>query len=108
VTTFLKFHLHFLSREKKTKQKKMPVSRGVSHFPARRRRGRSVRKLARLRFGFGGLRQSARLFPSAPPMLGAGQRESIKPLSQKNRIQSPFGGVNLPAFEKGLLKGDRN
>ena len=42
--------------------------------PARRRCGRSTRKLARLRLGYGGLRQSARFFPSAPPMLGAGQR----------------------------------
>jgi hypothetical protein len=47
----------------------------VPLYPARRRGGRSTRKLARLRLGSGGLRQSARLFPSAPSMLGAGQRE---------------------------------
>jgi hypothetical protein len=40
--------LHFLSREKKTKQKKTPVSRGASHCPARRRGGRRTRKLAHL------------------------------------------------------------
>jgi len=44
--------------------------------PARRRGGRSVRKLARLRQGYGWLRQSARFILSASPMLGAGQRES--------------------------------
>ena len=36
--------------------------------PARRRGGRSARKLA-------SLKQSARFNPPAPPMLGAGQRE---------------------------------
>jgi len=35
--------------------------------------GRSARKLALL---FAGLKQSARFFPSALPMLGAGQRET--------------------------------
>jgi len=43
--------------------------------PARRRCGRSTRKLDRLRLGYGGLRQSARFIPSAPPMLGVGQWE---------------------------------
>jgi len=46
--------------------------------PARRRSGRSTRKLTRLRFSYGGFRQSARFFPSAPPMLGAGQWENQK------------------------------
>jgi hypothetical protein len=48
----------------------------VPLYPARRRCGRSARKLTRLRLGYGGLRQSARFFPSAPPMLGAGQWEN--------------------------------
>jgi hypothetical protein len=40
----------------------------------------------------GGLRQSARLFPSASSMLGAGQRE-FKKHTFKNRFQAPFKGA---------------
>jgi len=47
-------------------------------YPARRRHGRSTRKLARLRLGYGELKQSARFFPSVPSMLGAGQWENQK------------------------------
>jgi len=42
--------------------------------PARRRYGRSVRKLTRLRQGYGGFKQSARIDPAASSMLGAEQR----------------------------------
>ena len=38
--------VHFLPRGRKPNQKKTPVSRGASHFPARRRCGRRTRKLA--------------------------------------------------------------
>jgi len=44
----------------------------VPLYPADRRCRRSTRKLATLKTW---LRQSARFNPSAPPMLGAGQRE---------------------------------
>jgi len=40
----------------------------------------------------GGLKQSARFFLSAPPMLGAGQREE-KPHNVKNSFQAPFEGA---------------
>ncbi len=62
--------LFFSGKEKESKETaRAPLD------PARRRSGRSTRKLARLRLGYGGLSQSARFFPSAPPMLGAGQWE---------------------------------
>jgi len=57
--------LHFLSREKKTKQKKTPVPRLILRVVAvTGERGNSL-----------SLRQSARFIPSTPPMLGAGQWE---------------------------------
>ena len=59
--------------------------------PARRRCGRSARKLTRPRLGYGGLRQSARFFPSAPPMLGAGQWEN----QNLQTISSPLPGGYL-------------
>jgi len=52
------------------------VPRPLRGFPARRRGGRSTRKLTPLSAG---LRQPARFNPSAPPMLGAGQWEKSKP-----------------------------
>jgi len=63
--------LFFSGKEKESKE----TARAPLH-PARRRCGRSTRKLAPLSAG---LKQSARLFPSAPPMLSAGQRENQPP-----------------------------
>jgi hypothetical protein len=54
--------------------------------PARRRHGRSARKLA-------SLKQSARFFPAASPMLGAGQRE-IQNQNLKNCFPAPFEGAS--------------
>jgi hypothetical protein len=51
--------------------------------------GRSTRKIARLRFGFDGLRQAVRYIPSVPPILGAGQRENQHQRLQ-NCCQTPF------------------
>jgi hypothetical protein len=63
----------FLSREKKTKQKKTPVFSFILRVVAADgARGNSP--------AVGGLRQSARFFPSTPSMLGAEQKE-IKRLS---------------------------
>ncbi|GEM_PF-2336612 len=72
--------LFFPGKEKESKETaRAPLN------PARRRGGRSTRKLTRLRIGYGGFRQSARFFPSAPPMLGAGQWEN-----QNQRLQTIF------------------
>jgi len=79
--------LFFPGKEKESKETaRAPLG------PARRRCGRSARKLTRLRLGYGGLRQSARFFPSAPSMLGAGQWEN-----QNQRLKSPI----LSPFEWG-------
>jgi hypothetical protein len=72
---FLKYFLHFLSREKKTKQKKTPVSRfflRVANTVGARGNSPAVGKL----------RQSTRFFPPASSMLGAGQRGTSKPKAQ--------------------------
>jgi hypothetical protein len=67
--------LHFLSREKKTKQKKTPVSRfSLRVATSAGARGNSPAVCE--------LRQSARFFPPASPMLGAGQRGTSKPKPQ--------------------------
>jgi len=60
--------VHFLARTRKRNQKKAPVSRFLLRVDGvAGARGNSP--------AFGGLRQSARLFPSTPSMLGAGQWE---------------------------------
>ncbi len=66
--------------------------------PARRRCGRSTRKLARL---LDRAQTSRALIPSASPMLGAGQWERRKPKSSR-RFSSPFRGVylRLPALRE--------
>jgi len=62
---FLLLSLHFLSRDKKTKQKKTPVPRFILRVVAvAGARGNSL-----------SLRQSAHFIPPTPPMLGAGQWE---------------------------------
>jgi hypothetical protein len=69
------------------------VPRPLRGFPAHRRGERSARELARLRQGYGGLKQSARFIPSAPSMLGAGQRETRKPKTEK-----PFSTLSRELF----------
>jgi hypothetical protein len=70
--------LFFSGKEKESKE-----TAGAPLHPARRRSGRSARKLA-------SLKQSAHFIPSPPPMLGAGQRKNQK---LKSRIQAPFEGA---------------
>jgi len=63
------YHCYFSSAWQKSNQKKTPVTRFILRVvDPDGARGNSPRWLA-------GLRQSARFFPSDPPMLGAGQRE---------------------------------
>jgi len=60
--------VHFLSRERKRNQKKAPVPRFFLRVAASvGARGNSP--------ACGGLKQSAHFLPTAPSMLGAGQRE---------------------------------
>jgi len=65
---------------------------------------RSTRKLTRLRWGYGGLRQSARSFPSAPPMLGAGQRENQKPKTVSKLPSRRGWGLQL-CWRRVVVKG---
>jgi hypothetical protein len=65
----------------------------VPFNPARRRVGRSARKLTPLSAE---LRQSARFIPPAPSMLGTGQRETRKPKAQNPFYAPPPGGQLRP------------
>jgi len=76
------------------------VPRPLRGFPARRRGGRSTRKLTPLSAG---LRQSARFYPSTPPMLSAGQWE-IHDQKPKNLLQTYFYGLTEASFEP-LISG---
>jgi hypothetical protein len=66
--TFRKWRLTFLSRERKVRQKKAPVSRLILRVVA----AAGARENSS---ACGGLKQSARFDPATPPMLGAGQRD---------------------------------
>ena len=80
----------FLSREKKSNQKKTPVSRFTLRVVvAAGARGNSP--------ACGRLKQSACFIPAAPPMLGAGQRgKTGKPNRFKNSL--PGGYLRPPAL----------
>jgi len=93
--------VHFLARTRKRNQKKAPVSRFLLRVDGvAGARGNSP--------AFGGLRQSARLFPSTPSMLGAGQREikktrKAKPAFKPSSCELPEDSPSaLNAFEKML------
>jgi hypothetical protein len=74
---YFAFFIFFHVKENEAKE-----NARVPLHPARRRGGRSARKLA-------SLKQSARFNPSVPPMLSAGQKE-IENQKLKNQIQDPF------------------
>jgi len=62
---------------------KTPVPRGAARSPARRHCDRSTRKLARLRHGYGGLKQVRALFSGHT----ADARRGTKDSNQKYRTR---------------------
>ena len=83
--------VHFLSRERKRNQKKPPVPRSLLRVGTAD--GARRNSLA--------LRQADALIPSAPPMLGAAQREN-----RKIRMESILEGDTAPAADR-KLSGNR-
>jgi hypothetical protein len=87
--------------KKKEAKETARVPRPLRGCPARRRHGRSTRKLA-------SLKQSARLNPAVPPILGAGQRE-IQNQNLKNCFQALFEGASrgVPLSGRSLTRTGR-
>jgi hypothetical protein len=80
--------LHFLSREKKTKQKK---AARVPHNPARRRVGRSSRKLARRVAGS----DSPRAFFRQSRRCSARDKGKFKTINPKIVFKPPLRGISF-------------